>query len=297
MTQIAEKPRRRPLFLRPALALPAMLALVVAGAVGVVATRQGDATTTAAVTEPAQFADPDAGSPDGLPQLVDRMVLVASTRDNGTPAPGSWVYIKNKITNYYVSGNADTGEETPVSLVSDRQVWTSLDGHRGWLIQTGIDQPEGGETLDSKVAYSGAYDELAKLSTDPGELLARIYAETQGQGNGPDSQAFSRVGDLLGESYPPAALYPALYRAAAMIPGVLVVDDAVDATGRHGIALARVDEGGYRVELMFDKTDYTYLGTRQVLTRDSADGIRAGTVVYSSAIVDRRFVSGMKSVS
>ncbi|MFF5075880.1 CU044_5270 family protein [Actinoplanes sp. NPDC000266] len=113
-------------------------------------------------------------------------------------------------------------------------------------------------------------------------------------GNGPDSEAFTTISDLLGESYPPAALYPALYRAAAKIPGVLVVDDAVDAAGRHGVALARVDESGLRQELIFDKSDYTYLGTRMVRTTDDPEGIKAGTVTYSSAILSRALVGAMK---
>ncbi|MFI5936814.1 CU044_5270 family protein [Actinoplanes sp. NPDC051494] len=301
MTQIdndTRTPYRRPFLLRPAFALSAVALVAVVGA-GIVVTQRGDDATPAVAFEPAQTADPNAGTPDGVAQLVNRMVLVAATREDKPATAGDWVYISSKSTDTFIRGNADTGEEKQVATASDRQVWRSLDGARGWLIQSGVDQKEGGETLDSGVGASvngPSYDFLAELPTDPGVLLAKIYKDTEGQGNGPDSQAFSTVGDLLGESYPPAALYPALYRTAAKIPGVLVVDDAVDAAGRHGVALARVDEGGVRYELIFDKKDYTYLGQRQVLTRDDSDGMKAGTVTFSMAILDRALVGAMKQV-
>ncbi|GAA2521560.1 CU044_5270 family protein [Winogradskya humida] len=302
MTQIDDSTRtrtpRRSFFLRPAFALPA-LALLAAGVTGVVVTQRGGDSAPAAITEPAQFADPDAGSPNGVNQLVNRMVLVAATRKEGVAPTGDWVYINSKSTNIFIRGNADNGEEKQVSTVSDRETWNSLDGTRGWLIQSGVDQKAGGETLDGPgggTLNGPSYNFLAALTTDPDALLAQIHTETKGMGNGPDSEAFTTIGDLLGESYPPAALYPALYRAAAKIPGVLVVDDAVDASGRHGIALARVDEIGNRVELIFDKKDYTFLGQRSVRTTDDADGIKAGTVTFSSAILARALVGEMKQV-
>jgi hypothetical protein len=49
-----------------------------------------------------------------------------------------------------------------------------------------------------------------------------------------------------------------------------------------------------RTELIFDRTDYTFLGRRVVATKDLADGAKAGTVTYSSAILDRALVDSMK---
>jgi len=300
-TRIAPTPpraRRQSWLIRPVFALPA-LALIVAGATAIVAARHDTGGgTSQVITEPAQFADPHAGSPRGVARLANRMALVAETRENKPAPTGGWVYIRNKTTEFYVAQNDDTHTRTPTARASIRQVWTSLDGKKGWLIQSGIGQREGGETLDSDggATLNGpSYQLLAALPTDPDALLSRIYRETRGHGTGPDSEAFATIGDLLGESYPPAKLYPALYRAAAKIPGVLVVDDAVDATGRHGVALARVDESGLRQELIFDKTDYTFLGSREVRTNDLEE-IKAGTVTFSSAILQRALVDRMKQI-
>lgn len=295
-------PARRPRRWVPrlAFALPALAAVVAGVVTATVVLRDEGAPTTDAhrVTEPAQYADPRAGTPAGLDQLVNKMVLVAGTRDTTPVRAGQYVYVKSKATNFFIKENADTGERTPVQWVLTRQVWNSLDGRRGWLMETGTDTPPGGITLDSDVEPSlgsRSYELLASLPTDPDALLARIYRETEGQGNGPDSQAFTTVGDLLGESYPPKELYAALYQAAAKIPGVLVVDDAVDAAGRHGIALARVDETGMREELIFDRVDFTFLGGRSVATRDMED-MKAGTVRFSSAVLERAIVDEMKQV-
>ena len=68
-------------------------------------------------------------------------------------------------------------------------------------------------------------------------------------------------------------LTSALYRAAAKIPGVMLVDDATDAAGRHGVAIARPDETrGARSEWIFDRKTFAYLGERTVQMRD-VDGV------------------------
>jgi Sigma-70 region 2 len=77
-------------------------------------------------------------------------------------------------------------------------------------------------------------------------------------------------------------------RAAARIPGITVVDDATDALGRHGIAIARTD-GLSRTEWIFDRTGLQFLGERSVLT-EAMGPVPAGTVTASTAIVARAIV-------
>jgi hypothetical protein len=176
----------------------------------------------------------------------------------------------------------------------------SLDGLHGWYIEKGSTEDPDGTTIttpnEPPNVGTPSYRLLSTLPDDPDALLTRIRRDTQGQGNSPDSIAFDTIGSMLLETYPPAKLYPALYRAAAKIPGTLVVDDAIDATGRHGIALARVDEIGLRTELIFDHTNYTFLGRRAIATKDLQDGAKAGTVTYSNAILQRALVNSMKEV-
>ncbi len=139
-----------------------------------------------------------------------------------------------------------------------------------------------------------SYDYLRTLPTDPDLLLKKIYDETEGEGSTPDQQAFTTIGDLLREQVVPPKLAAGLYRAAARIPGVVLVDDSVDAVGRHGVAIARADEAdGARTEWIFDRETYTYLGERTVQTRD-AEGIKKGTVRGRTAVTDRAVVDAVK---
>jgi len=112
-------------------------------------------------------------------------------------------------------------------------------------------------TPDPNVA---TFRELQALPTDPDSLLEKIYAGTKGEGQTRESAALEKIGDLL----PDASLLPeldaALYRAAAKIPGVSLVTDTKDYTGRSGIGLSFKDRDGDTV-WVFDKNSLQFLGT------------------------------------
>ncbi|MEI5033753.1 CU044_5270 family protein [Streptomyces sp. S1A(2023)] len=216
------------------------------------------------------------------------------------PGPGQFLYVRSEVSWLVSWEGADGKNKSYVDKIHPREVWMSPDGRKGWLIEPykeavdhggiTLDDPEGGE----RTLNSPSYDYLRTLPPDPETLLKKIYDETRGMGNGPDQQAFSTIGDLLREQVAPPKLAAGLYRAAARIPGVVLVDDSVDAAGRHGIAIARTDEGdGSRTEWIFDRETYTYLGERTVQTRD-AEGIKAGTVKGHTAVTDRAVVDAVK---
>jgi hypothetical protein len=276
---------------------------VTTGAEGV---RDAD-TASGPRTGPALTTQIGTATSKGVPQLLDRLSLAAEQE----PAPRSvrpdqYVYIESKSAG---SHPRTVGGRTTLvsSALSRRQVWESPDGTKGWLIDPLVNDEPGGETLslpdengDTPKATLNApsYDYLAKLTTDPGKLLAKIYKETEGMGNTPDQEAFTTIGDLLVETYPPARLSAALFKAAKKIPGVVVVPDAVDAIGRHGVAVARLDEtGGQRDEWIFDRETGLLLGERSVQVRGNAgeDGvITPGTVISTTAVTDRAVVDTMK---
>ncbi|MGW0708228.1 CU044_5270 family protein [Streptomyces sp. NPDC002643] len=294
---------------RPAFALPALAAAVAAAVIAGVSLSGGDGTgvrDSGVATGPALTTEIGSATTKGVPQLLDEISLAAADTTHPDVAPGQYIYIESKTAQTYIKTVDDKS-----SLVSDelhrRQVWESPDGTKGWLIDPGVNDSPEGETLslpdergDTPEATLNApsYDYLADLTTDPDALLAKIYKETEGQGNSPDQQAFATIGDLLGESYPPAELYSALFKAAAKIPGVVVVEDAVDADGRHGVAVARLDEtSGQREEWIFDKKTHVFLGERIVqIHKGTGDDalLTPGTVVYTSAVINRAIVDELK---
>ncbi|MFF9346995.1 CU044_5270 family protein [Streptomyces sp. NPDC014734] len=282
------------------IALPA-IACALAGAVlvgnAVFGSRGGDGGVTGGpvLTTPVGEA-----SSEGVPQLLDRISLAAASTTD--PKKGQYVYIESRTADSYEKIVGGTSALAADKL-HPRQIWKSLDGTKGWLIDPAVSDSPEGETLslpdergDTPVATLNgpSYDYLAQLTTDPDALLKKIYAETKGRGSTPDQEAFTTIGDLLGESYPPAALYSALFKAAAKIPGVVVVDDAVDAAGRHGVAVARLDEtSGERMEWIFDRKTHVFLGERSVQVRDDGGVVKRGTVTHTSAVLKRAVVDGL----
>ena len=114
------------------------------------------------------------------------------------------------------------------------------------------------------------YRLLQSLPTNPHALLALIYRVERGHGPGPDQEAFVTIGDLLRNTIAPPKVAAALYRAAALIPGVTLIPDATDAVGRHGVAVGRIGpgvDGGIRDELIFSRTTLQLIGERTVIAR------------------------------
>ncbi|MFJ1567531.1 CU044_5270 family protein [Streptomyces erythrochromogenes] len=306
------KARRKPFpnraFLVPAAAF-ALAGALAAGFLTYVDRGAADGTGSTIATGPAmttRIGAADDGK--GTPQLLDRISLAAASVGDGSKVRADqFIYIGSKTASTYVKSSGDKN-----TLVSEelhmRHQWNSPDGRDGWLIEPGNTGPKGvtlagkNEKGETPTPYLNAptYDYLAGLPTDPDVLLKKIYEETRGMGRGPDQEAFTTIGDLLRSSYPPAELTVALYKAAAKIPGVVVVDDAVDAAGRHGLAVARLDEhSGQREEWIFDRQTLTYLGERTVQVRGEAgEGglIKPGTVVFTTAVMTRTVVDRMKEI-
>ncbi|MGA4803324.1 CU044_5270 family protein [Streptomyces lavendulocolor] len=292
-------------FARRAVLLPVAacsLALAAAAVLTLGGSGGGEADTGPALTAPL-----GTGTSEGVPQLLQRISLASAKAPRITVRPGQYVYIESKVGTTY---EKTVGDKTTLAShgIHRRQVWNSTDGSQGWLIDPAV-SPPGGEKLDRinekgerQPAYLNAptYDYLATLPTDPDALLAKIYKETEGMGNSPDQQAFTTIGDLLRESLPPAALNTALYKAAAKIPGVVQVKDAVDAVGRHGVAVARMDEtSGARTEWIFDAKTYVYLGERTIQVRpDGGESglLQPGTVIHTEAVTHRQAVDELKEL-
>ncbi|MGW2616679.1 CU044_5270 family protein [Streptomyces sp. NPDC001500] len=294
------RPRRNP-FLRRAILLPvgafALAGAVVAGVA--LSGGSGEGGRTAVATGPALTTQVGAVDAKGAPRLLDRISLVAADTSGPAVQDGQFVYIASKVAGTHVRTVDD--KSTIVSReLHDRRTWMSADGKDGWLIEAG-ETSEDGMTLAGNTPVSGAYDALVGLPTDPDALLRHIYRESDAVRDPEvprDQAAFVAIGDLLTGSYPPAALSAALYKAAAKIPGVVAVDDAVDAVGRHGVAIARQnDTDGERTEWIFDRKTLKFLGERNVVVEKRADSpFKIGTVLFTSAITQRAVVDAIKQV-
>ncbi|MFJ4091330.1 CU044_5270 family protein [Kitasatospora sp. NPDC089913] len=281
----ARRPLRRAVLFAAPVAAAAALAVVVylGGSPGV-------GTVAAPAPVKAPVVRVEEGSTVQLASTVREIAAAATARSTPRPGPGQYIYIKSRVSFMSTSHNADTGEEaTWVQPLHDREVWKSPDGTKGWLDEPGY-QDKGGITLDNKEPRKqNTYDWLAAQPNDPDALLRSVYATVSGDRDH-DQQAFNAIGSVVREQLVPSALAAALYEAAGRIPGVVVVEHSQDASGRDGIALARLDPWtGERSEWIFDRESHQYLGSRGVQVREF-NGVKPGTVVERTTIVTRAVV-------
>lgn len=175
---------------------------------------------------------------------------------------------------------------TRMDPLSKRQIWISVsDLCRPGLLRTDgqdtklTDNP-GAACPDRGSLNDPTYRLLQSLPTDPRTLLNMIYTVEKGHGQTPDQEAFTTIGDLLRESIASPEVSAALYRAAALIPGVTAVPDVENAIGTHGMG---VTFGGET--WVFDKTTLTMIGERDI---DATTGKVAGeTAILARGFVDR----------
>ncbi|MFE2558124.1 CU044_5270 family protein [Streptomyces sp. NPDC059352] len=230
--------------------------------------------------------------------LLDRIATVAASRPAPTVRDDQYVYIASTVA---YSSQSDSDIVMRLAKPHSRRIWLSVDGSRPGLlreydknIELADHHPEGiGAPVPDRPAgnpdptlNSPTYRLLEALPTDPDVLLKKIYDDTEGSGPNPDQEAFVTIGDLLREQLAPPKVSAALYKAAAGIPGVTVVDDAVDAAGRHGIAVARVHDDGIRTEWIFDRKTLEFLGERGVMVKDTP-WAKAGQVTATTAVLTR----------
>ncbi|MEV1064327.1 CU044_5270 family protein [Streptomyces sp. NPDC050263] len=220
-------------------------------------------------------------------RLLEDIALAAEHAD--MPADirdDQFVYIKSKVAWTSQSGDG------PAKLdpVHEREVWLSVDGKQEGLLE----EPHHGfgqEPLEAQtpgIPSNTNYRHLQTLPTDPDKMFEWLDSVSQGSSS-KDEADFVLVGDLARESLMPPAQAAALYRAAARISGVFVIDDAVDAAGRHGVAVARIDDGE-RHELIFDRKTREFLGEREVAVKDLPWGFEKGDVTARTAVLARTVV-------
>ncbi len=120
---------------------------------------------------------------------------------------------------------------------------------------------------------------IGRLPRDPAALLTRLREDNPGSWFGPFAAAVTALRTVL----VPAELRTAFYRALTALPGVSFTDDALNVDGHECFALVH-DAGRTRTELLLDPSDGQFAGERDTLRTDSRAGLRAGTVISTTAV-------------
>jgi hypothetical protein len=244
------------------------------------------------------------------------LLAAFATAAERQPAPqvgdGEFMYIRSVVA--YSTDTIYGGHETStMAKPHERQVWLPVANicAVGLLIENGSRTPLGssppagsgtpasgttpsgtGAGQDRAPQFAGCgeghvndptYRLLQSLPTDPRALLNLIYAQTKGEGPSPDAEAFTTIGDMMRETIVPPRTAAALYRAAALIPGVTVVGHATDAAGRAGVAVAWT-VGQNRDEWIFNPATGQFLGELDYNTV-------TGAVTGESSVLQRAFTA------
>jgi hypothetical protein len=229
--------------------------------------------------------------------LLDRIAEVAADTEVTPVRDDQFVYVKS------LSAGAEAKDENSVFVPGkpyEREAW--LPQEPGPVKQVGLHYEGGGYVPVRELLPPGSpgtpagidrptYTWLASLPTDPDRLLDRLSHLTRTfEGQEKDQAVFDKIGELLGTSVMPPRTAAALYEAAARIPGVSRIENAVDPAGRHGVGIRRVDgHADWATEWIFDRHILEYIGRRSYLTADGPMG-KKGTVMDESAVLERAVV-------
>ncbi|MEU8951942.1 CU044_5270 family protein [Streptomyces sp. NPDC048489] len=271
-------------------------ALAVAAAVAVGVTGSGTAPADDSVAM-ASVITVQPASAHGVGAFLSQVADAAGKQR--TPAVGAhqFIYVKSKVGFTHQVKQRTIGGPAKLDAVHQRQVWLAADPSKDGLIR------EGGKNITlhnsgsgvvnpgeaSQPPRPGTVPQIASLSTNPDTLLKQMYTATRGQAPSKDAAAFNWVGETVSESIVPGDVASAIWRAAAKIPGVVLVKDATDAAGRHGEAIAHISNGE-RTEYIFDRTTHLFLGERSYLVKDTPEG-KAGMLTGTSAVLSRAVVN------
>ncbi|MER7565235.1 CU044_5270 family protein [Streptomyces sp. NPDC097941] len=277
------RPSVRRRFTRPAVLVP-LASAALAGALLVTLSVDGRG--------PATGATPSARAA-GASVTLNRIATAAMASDAIRVRDDQFVYVRTLLR----VNKGDFSGPIRMGALHTEERWMAQDPDplhiTGWIRESGKDaiMPDEMIPIENTDAVPAGPDHptyrwLASLPTDPDALLQRLsQAARPVEGESRDQAVFSLIGNLISGTVMPPANAAAFYRAAARLPGVREIPDAVDAAGRHGIAITLDDTGfATRDEWIFDKETLTLLGTRFYIT-DPDRGITTETLAGTTAVM------------
>ncbi|MGY1495130.1 CU044_5270 family protein [Streptomyces sp. QTS52] len=227
--------------------------------------------TAAAVATAVVVGSVGSGTPTTDQEAVDllnRIATVAAAKKSVTVRDDQYIYVN-------IQGSLEiTDVEDSGTQIYRRSNWTAVNGKRSGLaritVLSGPNLPGSrtpkGVAEDMRLSADPnvtTYRELEALPTDPDALLKKIYDDTKDKDSINRGAALEMIGDMLADATLLPEVDAALYRAAARIPGVSVVEKAKDIAGRPGIGLSFKD-GDRHDTWVFDEQSLNYLGSDEV---------------------------------
>lgn len=232
--------------------------------------------------------------------VLDRVAQEAAAGPVVKVGPNQYFYVRAQVTGTSDLARSGRVEGWIAQSQSKPTLWRDnghsetlnpglASGFGGPVIGLAMSIPQQGSMRRAKILYP-TYAYLESLPTSPRQLLDLIQRQISPVGRS-DVEAFLVIGQLLSTAVLPPQTAAALYRAAALIPGVTVAPRATDALGRGGIGIAYTYVGardGFRLseEWIFSASTYQFLGARTSTTIPDAAN-RGVTQTSASAVLAR----------
>ncbi|MCO1576163.1 CU044_5270 family protein [Crossiella sp. SN42] len=249
------------------------------------------AVTAVLVVVPA-LVRPEAG-PSAEDRTVASVLARAAQSAIAVPSnvrPDQYIYVKSR--NQWRGHRADSDgkvTELPGPEYNIVESWLAMDpAKQSFSRMNGAPLRETSSYNESTNPRTHHFEQT-KLPTDPDQLLAWLYQDIPSD-KPRDLTAFRHLSDLLKFPVASPAVLSAIYRAAAKIPGVQLVGETVDGLGRPALAVGFLfDNGADRLDLLFHRDSFDFLGERKVTLRDTGYG-KAGEVRGPEEIIRRAVV-------
>jgi hypothetical protein len=232
--------------------------------------------------------------------VLQRLARIAASGSSLVPGRGQYLYTRSVGRGAAFDG--DGGQKECISYSTDhRQVWIGANGSgllrdqssaasytsssdRAACASMGFTRHNVAGTSNLWFAADcfalGPARDMNALSTNPRTLL-RQMRRIDGGPPGP-AEDFVHVGDFLRETDASPAVRAALYRAAALIPGVHLLGDVGDHSGRLGLGVA-LDVHHVQEELIFNRRTAALMGEQ---TTSRKPGSSSWTVYLASRVVN-----------
>lgn len=126
---------------------------------------------------------------------------------------------------------------------------------------------------------------IAALPKDPKELLAKLKEDSRTG----DAGALRSAREALQSGQYPAEVRATMFRALALLPGLVVTDKRANLDGKEGVALGMKYFDDF-TEIIIDPVNGDFIGGRETVAEDLPEekgGLEKGTVRSSSAVTSK----------
>lgn len=246
------------------------------------------------------------GSSADAAALLNDLAAVAASQPGAPAFTQGYRYTREQNMYIYATGGFQ------FLVPKTRETWIGADGS-GRIKETAGDRvflserdraawiaagsPSLGREIDQDFGPGELFaEDFSALPPDVAGLRAEVRRRAEETDVPVDVEMFIVVGDLLRQQVAPPEIRAALYRVAAGIPGVELIGEVRDRTGRPGVAVAKTTDywgARERLVLIFDPKTSALLAEERVLLSktdwsDAEPPVVVSYAVYlNSEVVDR----------